>query len=255
VPDLPADADELYQLPLEDFTKARDDLAKRLTKESRRDDAAAVKALKKPTVATWSLNQVAWRNPSAIHTVLEAGAKLREAHEAALSGDASALKLAKRVEDDSVENVVAEAGRVMQDLGRAANAAQLDRVRDTVRAAALDVDLGARLRAGRLVEEAEAIGFGDLSIDVDAVSVRKGRSTRPPEADADQRRRVKEAERQLAAADAEYERRAAEAERLHQDAEVARRRATEAFEHADEAWQERETARGHLDRLMGRDDA
>src|SRR5256885_1710261 len=57
-------ADELYGLPLRDFTKARDDHARRLRKEGRREVADAVKALRKPTLPAWALNQLARRRPA-----------------------------------------------------------------------------------------------------------------------------------------------------------------------------------------------
>ena len=47
-------ADDLYALPPGDFTRARDERAKALRKEGRREEADAVKALRKPTVAAWA---------------------------------------------------------------------------------------------------------------------------------------------------------------------------------------------------------
>jgi hypothetical protein len=52
-------ADDLYALPPGEFTRARDERAKGLRKEGRRDEADEVKALRKPTVAAWALNQLA----------------------------------------------------------------------------------------------------------------------------------------------------------------------------------------------------
>ena len=52
-------ADELYALAPGDFTSERDALAKRLRGDGRRDEAMAVKALRKPTTPVWALNQVA----------------------------------------------------------------------------------------------------------------------------------------------------------------------------------------------------
>ncbi len=50
------EADDLYGLPLEEFTAARDALAKRLRGEKRREDADAVKALKRPSVAAGAIS-------------------------------------------------------------------------------------------------------------------------------------------------------------------------------------------------------
>ncbi len=81
-----SEENDLYGLPLADFTKARDELARRLRREGRRDDAEAVKALRKPTVAAWALNQLARRRPGDVERLLATGERLREAQEALLAG-------------------------------------------------------------------------------------------------------------------------------------------------------------------------
>ncbi|MDX6566513.1 MAG: hypothetical protein QOE10_2175, partial [Gaiellales bacterium] len=48
VPDLEHELDALYALPLEEFTKARNDLVSRLKKAHQDEVAAEVRALKKP---------------------------------------------------------------------------------------------------------------------------------------------------------------------------------------------------------------
>ena len=54
-----AEIDQLYQLPLGDFTAARDELAKRLRSEGRGDLAEEVKKHRKPAVAVWLVNRLA----------------------------------------------------------------------------------------------------------------------------------------------------------------------------------------------------
>ena len=48
--------DELYQLPLEEFTPARNALAKEL-------GDGDIKKLEKPNVAAWAVNQLWWAAP------------------------------------------------------------------------------------------------------------------------------------------------------------------------------------------------
>src|SRR4051812_33600983 len=50
---LKAEIRDLYRMPPEEFTAARNALASRLGKEKRKDDAAEVKALPKPTPSAW----------------------------------------------------------------------------------------------------------------------------------------------------------------------------------------------------------
>jgi hypothetical protein len=59
VPDLDRELDALYDLPLEEFTKARNDLANRLRKAHQSEAAAEVRGLKKPSVVAGAENGIA----------------------------------------------------------------------------------------------------------------------------------------------------------------------------------------------------
>jgi hypothetical protein len=77
---LDATIDDLYKLPLAEFTGARNALAKSL----KGDEAKRVKGREKPTVVPWAVNQVYWRARSTYDRLMKSGAKLREAQIAAL---------------------------------------------------------------------------------------------------------------------------------------------------------------------------
>jgi len=64
IPDrAPEDAvDALYGLPLDEFTPRRDELVKELRGAGKRDEAAWVKALRKPSATAWLVNQLARRD-------------------------------------------------------------------------------------------------------------------------------------------------------------------------------------------------
>src|ERR1051325_11762461 len=73
------DIDALFQLPLAEFTGARNALAARLKKEGRSIDAERVKALANPPAPAWAVNQLYWQDPEAIEQLLETGERLRKA--------------------------------------------------------------------------------------------------------------------------------------------------------------------------------
>jgi hypothetical protein len=105
--------DELYRSPLADFVSARTALAKTLTG----DEAARVKALAKPTVVPWAVNQVYWRARAVHDRLIKSGARLRSAQVAVLEGKKSDIREAtdahRRAIADAVkqaENFSAEAG-------------------------------------------------------------------------------------------------------------------------------------------------
>ena len=81
--------DDLYGLPLDEFTPARDALAKELRQAGRRDAADEVKALRKPSVSAWAVNQAARRRPQDVKALVKAGDELRKAQRQAVSGRAA----------------------------------------------------------------------------------------------------------------------------------------------------------------------
>src|SRR3954453_7843613 len=74
--------DRLYGLPPDEFVGARDELAKQLRSEDRRGEAEQIKALRKPPVAAWLVNQVARERELDVRRRLEAAEALREAQRA-----------------------------------------------------------------------------------------------------------------------------------------------------------------------------
>ena len=156
--------DELFALPLEDFIAGRDQLAKALRKTDK--EAAAVLAkLPKPTPAAWAANQVAREEPDLIATLLDAGAALRAAQDAALAGGgAENLRTATQAERRAVDDVMRVAVK-LKPAGKPLSRAMADRLRTTLHAAAGDPELRAALSAGRLVGEAEAGGTWPFALE------------------------------------------------------------------------------------------
>ena len=74
--------DRLYAGPAEEFIARRDALVKELKAVKDKDGAATVKALRKPTVAAWAVNQLAHNARRDVAKLLDIGDALREAPEA-----------------------------------------------------------------------------------------------------------------------------------------------------------------------------
>jgi hypothetical protein len=161
VPDLDAELDALYDLPLEAFTKARNDLAARLRKAHQSEAAAEVRGLKKPSTVAWAANRLARDDPKHVVTLLEAGDRLRDTQQRAIEGKASADDVgeAAAAERDAIRALLTSARK---RLGAKATPALLDRLSQTLRAAAVDEHGRALLERGRLTEELKATGFGPL---------------------------------------------------------------------------------------------
>jgi hypothetical protein len=161
VPDLDQELDALYSLPLEEFTKARNDLASRLKKAHQDDVAVEVRALKKPGAVAWAANSLVRTEHDLVDGLLVAGERLRDTQQLALSGKAGVDEVtdASAAERDAVRALLAAARNL---LGARATPALLDRLGQTLRAAAIDDDARALLARGRLTDELRAVGFGPL---------------------------------------------------------------------------------------------
>ena len=97
--------DDLYKLPLAEFTQARNALAKTVGG----DDAKRIKTLEKPTVVPWAVNQLFWHARKTYDRLLDRGARLRKAQLGALSGKGKADDL--REAADAHRAAVTEAAK------------------------------------------------------------------------------------------------------------------------------------------------
>lgn len=100
--------DDLYKLPQDDFVVARGALAKTLSG----DEARRVKALVKPTIVPWSVNQVHWHARDVYTRLLKAGEKLRDVQLSALKGRTVDLRGATTAHRQAVGEAVKAATRL-----------------------------------------------------------------------------------------------------------------------------------------------
>jgi hypothetical protein len=199
--------DRLYGLPLDEFTRARDELARRARREGDAERAAEIKQLRKPSLPAWVVNQLARQRELDMRRLLQAGEQLAGAQAEAIraqSGDA--FLQARRDEHHALEALAARAREILADAGR--GTAALDRVLATLRAGSLTEDGRALLKSGRLTEELEPPGFEALAgLDLPM------RPQLPVPEPKEARRRVRDLQREL--------------RKLEAQAEAAERRAAE----------------------------
>jgi hypothetical protein len=167
--------DDLYGLPLNDFTPARDALAKELRNAGKKDAADEVKALRKPSVSAWAVNQAARRQPQDVKALVKAGGELRKAQRQAVSGRASGgLREATAAHRRLVEDLTEAARTALEERGSVAPA-MVTRIAQTLRAASIDKDAAKALTAGTLSGDVEQIGFGPLLAAVPSTPARRPR--------------------------------------------------------------------------------
>jgi hypothetical protein len=245
---------DLYGLPLEEFTAARDEEAKRLRADGDAEAAKATKALRKPSRAAWAINRAVRAEPGATQDLIDAGERLTRAQDAALAGKRGGgddLRAAIAAQGEAIERLADAAGR---ELGTA-RGPQIDRVRETLRAVAGDADLRAELESGIVTRDHEASGFGGAAPDAVA-KPRGGKRTSRARGDDARRRRqletaVKKARHSLELAT----KRLGEAERRRDSARTVLDEAKRAVKDAERERRESEAdvkrAEGERDRVAG----
>jgi hypothetical protein len=110
---------DLFRVDPNDFVARRTDLVRELRARGDKDQAAEVKALRRPTVAVWALNQVASERPDLARRMESATETARAAQQALLEGSARddfRDALARRREAmsavaDAADEVVERSGR------------------------------------------------------------------------------------------------------------------------------------------------
>lgn len=161
--------DPLYAGPPDEFVAGRDALAKELKAEGDADAAEAVKRLRRPSVAAALLNRVALEHAKEAKAFAGAVAKLRKAK------GREALKDAARAQRDAAAKLVELAE------GEGGGGPALDRVAETLQAAAADEAVEDLVLRGRLEREqrAASIGFGlDVGGAADDESARRGKGAK-----------------------------------------------------------------------------
>ena len=242
---------DLYALPLDEFTDARNARAKELASAGDKERAAAVRALKKPSVPAWAVDQVARKHPKDVDALFDIGARLRDAQRKLMrSGDTGAVKDAQAAERAAVKDLVAKAKAILTDAGNKPNEATLERIADTFYATAVDEDGRERVRTGTLDKELKRVGFGDIGeLTVVPTAGAPGKEERPRARSARLEKEAAKlqakAEVEESAADeaeglseklqAEAEESRARADEAREKARFARRRATEARREAEKA--------------------
>lgn len=145
-------ADELYALPLAEFTPARDARVKELKGTPL---AARVKALRKPGTAAWVINLLVRREGAQVDQVLSVGAALREAQQAMSAGELRALTRQRR---QVTAAVTTQARRLAGDEGFRVTEAVAEQVEATLTAAMVDAACGRAVRSGLLVTALHTTG-------------------------------------------------------------------------------------------------
>jgi hypothetical protein len=150
---LDQEIDQLYQLKPDAFTAARNELVKLLPAKER----AAVKALPKPTVPAWAVNQLYWQRRRAFKALVDAAERLRNAHAQQLAGRHPDIQAAERDHREALKSAADEIRDILQEAGEPASPQTMNAVTETLQA------LPGRADYGRLTKPLKPLGFEALT--------------------------------------------------------------------------------------------
>jgi hypothetical protein len=155
-----SDVDALFKLPLEEFTAARNVLAARLKKQGHQAEASEAKALVKPSVSAWVVNQIYWRHRGLFDRLIEAGDRLRRT-QAQLTSDSARESANTRRETVAALTSIAEG--LLSGANYNATRDVLRRVTSTLEALSSYGSLPGAPVAGRLIDDVQPPGFGAVA--------------------------------------------------------------------------------------------
>lgn len=150
-------ADALYGLPLEEFIPARTAAEKRARTSGDRELATRIRALGKPNVVGWLVNQLVRERPQDIQPWLELGEELRAA---TVAGEGERLRALGPVQRQTVGALIDDAVAIASRADRAVSADVRRTLTETLRAALADADAARELQQARLTTGLYRSGLG-----------------------------------------------------------------------------------------------
>jgi hypothetical protein len=152
-----SDVDALFKLPLGEFTAARNALVAKLKRAGRQAEANEVKALAKPSVPAWVVNQLYWRHRESFDRMIEAGDRLRRAQASRIASTSGREPTVARRE--AVTALTAIAAEILREGNHGAARELLRRVTSTLEALSSYGSLPDAPAVGRLTNHLEPAGF------------------------------------------------------------------------------------------------
>jgi hypothetical protein len=154
-----AATDQLYGLPLTQFTAARSDRAKQARAVGDRDSAAVIAKLPKPNVVAWLANQLARREADGLRALLDLGDSLRQA---TAELDAARLGELSRQQRQILSALTSRARELSTEAGQAVSDSTVRGLEDTLHAALADEEAAQELVRGQLTVGLSRTGFPGL---------------------------------------------------------------------------------------------
>jgi hypothetical protein len=157
------DVDALFKLPLAEFVGARNDLAARLKRDGRADDANLVKALAKPSISAWAVNQLHWEHREALDRLLVTGQRFRQAQTSHTAGRIADMHGSLDARREALSHLSDLATALLGDAGHNPTPDTIHRITTTLEAVSAYATPSDGPTPGRLTQDLDPPGFESLA--------------------------------------------------------------------------------------------
>jgi hypothetical protein len=170
------DIDALFKLPLTEFVGARKALAARLKQNGFVSEAEGVKALAKPSISAWTVNQLYWRHREAFEELIATSQRFRRAQ---TSGKMVNMREALEARREALSRLSDLATEALRNAGHNPSLDTLRRIATSLEALSVATSLSDRATPGRLTEDIDPPGFDSLGSFAPSAGITK-RAAEPP---------------------------------------------------------------------------
>jgi len=173
--------DDLFRLPLAEFTGARNALAARLKKEGRPNDGDRVKLLGKPSVSAWTVNQLYWKHREEFDQLIATGKRFRSTPRR--GGKVTDMRDSLDARREALVQLSDLAAELLRNGGHNPSPETLHRVTTTLGALSAHALLGDGPTPGRLTSDVDPPSFESLASlmsggrSIEAAPVKSGGAT------------------------------------------------------------------------------
>ena len=171
------DVDALFKLSLAEFTGARNALAARLKKSGREEEkaeAARVKALAKPSISAWAVNQLYWNHREEFDELITSGKRFHKAQTSRSAGKVADMRAALDARREALTHLSDLATSVLGDAGHNPSLDTIRRITTTLEALSASASRSDARHPGgpgRLTQDVDPPGFESFGSSIPSAGI------------------------------------------------------------------------------------
>lgn len=157
------DMDALFKLPLAEFISARNRLAAQLKQSGRANEANLIKALAKPSISAWVVNQLFWNQRETFDELLAAGERVRHTQRSRVAGKVADMRASLDARRGALSRLSDLASSLLRKAGHNPTSDTMRRITSTLEAISSHAALPDGATPGRLTQDVDPPGFESLA--------------------------------------------------------------------------------------------